>query len=53
VHLHVLPRYDGDVAAFVGGIFAKPWQLLRGGASRALLERQAADLRAALQNLPD
>ena len=53
VHLHVLPRYDGDVAAFVGGIFIKPWQLLRGGASRALLERQAADIRAALQTLPD
>lgn len=51
VHLHVLPRYDGDVPAFVGGIFAKPLQLLRGGTKRAILEHQAAELRAALARL--
>lgn len=48
VHLHVLPRYEGDVLAFVGGIFGKPVQLLRGGARRPLLERQAAEIRQAL-----
>ena len=48
VHLHVLPRYDGDVLAFAAGMFGKPLQMLRGGASRTVLEQQAAAIRAAL-----
>ncbi|RZU38409.1 histidine triad (HIT) family protein [Fluviicoccus keumensis] len=53
VHLHVLPRYDGDVLAFVGGIFGKPVQLLRGGTRREQLERQASEVREALRRLPE
>lgn len=48
VHLHVLPRYEGDLLAFAGGIFGKPLQMLRGGTKRTVLDRQAEEIRLAL-----
>ena len=45
VHLHVLPRYQHDSLAFVGSLFAKPLWMLKGGVSRATLERQAQEIR--------
>lgn len=49
VHLHVLPRYQGDLLAFVGSMLAKPVHLLKGGTARRTLDAQASELRTLLQ----
>lgn len=48
VHLHILPRYRHDSLAFVGSLLAKPLLMLKGGASRELLDEQAAEIRRCL-----
>jgi len=46
VHLHLLPRYEGDALRFVGSLFKKPVQLLlTGPVSRAELDALAAEIR--------
>ena len=45
VHLHILPRYRYDSLAFVGSLFAKPLLMLKGGASRELLNEQAQEIK--------
>ena len=45
VHLHVLPRYQGDSASFVASLLAKPLLMLKGGLSRQTLEQQAEEIR--------
>lgn len=45
VHLHILPRYKNDSLAFVGSLLAKPLLMLKGGASRELLDEQAAQIK--------
>ena len=45
VHLHVLPRYRGDSASFVGSLLAKPLMMLKGGLSREVLDKQAEEIR--------
>jgi histidine triad (HIT) family protein len=45
VHLHILPRYPADSAAFVGSLLAKPVMMLKGGLSRKVLDEQAAEIR--------
>ncbi len=48
VHLHILPRYRHDSLTFVGRLWAKPLLMLKGGASRELLDEQAAEIRRCL-----
>lgn len=48
VHLHILPRYRYDSLAFVGSLLAKPLLMLKGGASRELLDRQAQEIKRCL-----
>ena len=45
VHLHILPRYPADSAAFVGSLLAKPLMMLKGGLSRKVLDKQAEEIR--------
>lgn len=45
VHLHILPRYKADSAAFVASLFAKPLMMLKGGLSRKVLDQQAEEIR--------
>lgn len=48
VHLHVLPRYQGDNASFLASLLTKPLMLLKGGVKRSVLEQQAAELQTLL-----
>lgn len=50
VHMHVLPRYQGDALDFVGRLLRKPFDLVLGPKAAGELEAQAAKLRAQLQN---
>ena len=45
VHLHILPRYPADSAAFVVSLLAKPVMMLKGGLSRKVLDKQAEEIR--------
>jgi histidine triad (HIT) family protein len=45
VHLHLLPRYQGDALSFVGSLLKKPVQMVMGPVSRVKLEAQAAEIR--------
>jgi histidine triad (HIT) family protein len=45
VHLHLLPRYEGDAISFVGTLLKKPVQMLTGPVSRQKLDTQAVDIR--------
>lgn len=45
VHLHLLPRYAGDVLGLLGSVLKKPVQLLTGPVSRQKLDAQAAEIR--------
>ncbi|MBK6756799.1 MAG: HIT family protein [Moraxellaceae bacterium] len=45
VHLHILPRYKHDSLAFVGSLLTKPLLMLKGGASRELLNEQAQEIK--------
>ena len=45
VHLHILPRYPADSAAFVVSLLAKPVMMLKGGLSRKILDKQAEEIR--------
>lgn len=48
VHLHLVPRTRRDIGILLGKLMARPVQPLLGAAPRALLEQQAAAIRAAL-----
>lgn len=48
VHLHVLPRYRGDMAAFAASLLWKPVSLLTGGQKREGLDRLAEEIRSLL-----
>ncbi|MCC6374260.1 MAG: HIT family protein [Moraxellaceae bacterium] len=49
VHLHILPRYKNDSAAFVSSLLAKPLLMLKGGANRKTLDNQAQEIAKHLQ----
>lgn len=49
VHLHVLPRYRGDGAAFLLRLLRKPLDLALGPAPRERLQADADAIRAALK----
>lgn len=53
VHLHLLPRYPGDMVRFMATILKKPAQFLLGPTPRAVLDEQAADIRRFLSALPE
>jgi len=48
VHVHLIPRRRGDLARLLGKLVQRPVQPLLGGPPRATLDRQAAEIRAAL-----
>lgn len=48
VHMHVLPRYRGDVGSFLLRLLRKPADMLLGPADTAALEADAASIRQAL-----
>ncbi|HUH01054.1 MAG TPA: HIT family protein [Kofleriaceae bacterium] len=48
VHLHLVPRTRRDLGIVLGKLMARPVQPLLGAAPRAVLEQQAAAIRAAL-----
>lgn len=52
VHLHVMPRYQGDSAKFVARLLRKPLDILLGPVAREKLEREAAEVRQQLEKLP-
>ncbi len=49
VHLHILPRYQGDTARFLAGALAKPLLMLKGPLKRELLDQQAQEIRKNLR----
>lgn len=52
VHMHVLPRYQGDSLNFLGRLLRKPFDLALGPKAASELEAQAATIRAQLQSTP-
>lgn len=45
VHLHVLPRYQGDRLEFLARLLRKPFDLMAGPKSATALEADAAEIR--------
>jgi diadenosine tetraphosphate (Ap4A) HIT family hydrolase len=51
LHLHVLPRRQGDIAGLLGSLLRRPVQSLLGGADKNELDRQAQIIAAQISNL--
>lgn len=50
LHLHVLPRRQGDIAGLLGSLLRRPLQSVLGGADKSELDRQAQSIAAQLTN---
>jgi len=50
LHLHVLPRRQGDIAGLLGSLLRRPLHALLGGVDQNELDRQAQGIAAQLAN---